>query len=101
MLHLRVVCPEDLRARVLDVLHDRSGVVAVVSSDDSTHGVVISADLARECADGVLSDLHRLGVGKRGMVALDPIDAAFGTLVDQAERDAPGEGADAMIWDEL
>jgi uncharacterized hydrophobic protein (TIGR00271 family) len=101
MLHLRVVCPADLEQSVLGVLHDRPGVVAVVSHDDSTHGTVVSADLARECADGVLRELHGLGVGKRGLVALDPIDTAFGALVDKAERDAPGEGADAVIWDEL
>jgi uncharacterized hydrophobic protein (TIGR00271 family) len=101
MVHLRVVCPEDLEPRVLDVLHHRVGVVAVVSHDDSTHGSVVSADLARECVNGVLDDLREIGVGDRGLIALDPIDAAFGALVDKAEQDAPGEGADALIWDEL
>ena len=101
MLHLRIVCPHDLESQALDLLHGRIGVVAVTHCDDSTHGTVISADVARECADQVLADLRRIGVGERGLVALDPIDAAFGALVDQAERDAPGEGADALIWDEL
>jgi uncharacterized hydrophobic protein (TIGR00271 family) len=101
MLHLRVVCPDDLEQQVLDVLHDRVGVVAVVSHDDSSHGAVISADLARECADRVLDDLRAIGVDERGLIAIDPIDAAFGALVDKAERDAPGEGADALIWAEL
>lgn len=101
MLHLRVICPEDLEEQVLDALHDRTGVVAVVRSSDCADGAMVSADVARECADGVLEDLRRLGVEKRGLVALDPIDAAFGALVDKAESDAPGEGADALIWDEL
>jgi uncharacterized hydrophobic protein (TIGR00271 family) len=101
MLHLRVVCPETLKPQVLDVLDDRPGVVALISTDDSSHGTVVSADLARECADVVLADLRRIGIGEHGLIALDPIDAAFGRLVDEAEADAPGEGADAVIWDEL
>ena len=76
-------------------------MVAVSSVSGSSHGVVVSADLARECADGVLRELHSRGVSDRGLVALDPIDAAFGGLVDKAEKDAPGEGVDALIWDEL
>jgi uncharacterized hydrophobic protein (TIGR00271 family) len=35
------------------------------------------------------------------MVTLDPVDTAVGPLADKAEREAPGEGADALIWDEL
>jgi uncharacterized hydrophobic protein (TIGR00271 family) len=101
MLHLRVVCPDDLADRVLGVLCNRTGVVAVVSTPNSTHGTIVSADLARECANAVLDDLHHVGVGERGLVALDPVDAAFGALVDKAESEAPGEGADALIWDEL
>jgi uncharacterized hydrophobic protein (TIGR00271 family) len=101
MLHLRVVCPLDMQTQVLDVLRDRDGVVAVTQYADSSHGAVVTADLARECTNAVLTDLRAAGVADRGLVALDPIDAAFGALVDRAERDAPGEGADALIWDEL
>jgi uncharacterized hydrophobic protein (TIGR00271 family) len=35
------------------------------------------------------------------MITLDPIDTAVGTLARTAEDDAPGEGVDALIWDEL
>ena len=101
MLHLRVVCPASYEDDVLGLLTDRVGVVAVASGQDSSHGLVVHADLARESADGVLADLHRAGIGECGLIALDPIDAAFGALVDKAEKDAPGEGVDAVIWDEL
>ncbi|MGH2882907.1 MAG: DUF389 domain-containing protein [Solirubrobacteraceae bacterium] len=101
MLHLRVVCPQDLEQPVLDLLTGRTGVVAVMRASGSTDGAVIDADLARECADGVIVGLRHLGVDRRGLIAIDPIDAAFGALVDKAEADAPGEGADAVIWDEL
>jgi uncharacterized hydrophobic protein (TIGR00271 family) len=101
MLHLRIVCPQDAADDVVTSLRDHAGVVAVVVGAESTDGSMISADLARECADAVLRDLHHLGVLRTGMVALDPIDAAFGSLADQAEKRAPGEAADAVIWDEL
>src|SRR4051812_45319893 len=101
MLHLRVICPDELEPKVVAALRSRSGVVAVHSAGDTADGRLVTADLARECGDAVLRDLHDLGIQQRGMVALDPVDTAFGTLVDRAEDDAPGEAADAVIWDEL
>jgi uncharacterized hydrophobic protein (TIGR00271 family) len=101
MLQLRVVCPRSLEADVVPALRARPGVVAVTSCGDSSDGVVITADLARECADAVLKELRTQGVFDQGLIALSAPDAAFGALVDSAEQDAPGDGADAVIWDEL
>lgn len=100
MLHLRVVCPPALVPDVVDALTGKAGVIAITQGD-SSHGSVVTADLARECVDKVLDRLHELGVGDQGMIALDPVDTALGTLVTTAEKDAPGEAADALIWDEL
>jgi uncharacterized hydrophobic protein (TIGR00271 family) len=104
MVHLRVVCPEALVPAVVGSLSGRPGVVALTSArlgEASPGEAVVEADLARECADEALGELHRLGVIDVGMATLDPIDTAIGYLVDKAEREAPGEGADALIWDEL
>lgn len=101
MLHLRVVIPQALSAEVVDVLHGRPGVVAITTTPDTTHGDVVSAYVARECADDLLTDLRAAGVDRHGLVALDSVEASFGGLAEKAERDAPGEGADAVIWDEL
>ncbi len=101
ILHLRIVCPQQLLEQSVDVLSDRPGVVAITAGGDCGDGAVLHADLARECADDVLGDLRRLGVTRVGMITLDPIDTAIGELADKAERDAPGEGADAVVWDEL
>jgi uncharacterized hydrophobic protein (TIGR00271 family) len=100
LLHLRVVCPAESVPDVLTALRDRPGVVAITETD-SSDGRVIGADLARECADDVLEFLHRSGATKAGMVTLDPVETAVGPLADKAERDAPGEAADALVWDEL
>jgi uncharacterized hydrophobic protein (TIGR00271 family) len=104
MVHLRVVCPETLAPAVVGSLSGRPGVVALTSAPlgaASPGESEVQADLARESANDALGELRSLGVVDVGMVTLDPIDTAIGHLADQAERDAPGEGADALIWDEL
>jgi uncharacterized hydrophobic protein (TIGR00271 family) len=101
MVHLRVVCPEETAQQVLDTLDGQVGVVAVRRHGATSDGTQITADLARECADDVFTALRGLGVLERGMATLEPLDMAIGSLVARAEGDAPGEGADALIWDEL
>ena len=101
LLHLRVVAPKETAERVADVLARIDGAVAVQVLGETSHGWGVTADLARECVDGVLAELHRLGVADHGMITLEPLDTAIGALARQAEEDAPGEAADALIWDEL
>ena len=101
MMHLRIVCPQSQVATVVDRLSDRAGVIAVTHGGEASDGCVIAADLARESVDGVLEDLHQIGVHDEGMIALNPVDTALGRLVTAAEKNAPGEAADALIWDEL
>lgn len=101
MVHLRVVSPPAMVDDVLDVLTDRVGVIAVAHAHDSSSGPVVLADLARESADGVLADLRRIGLSERGMITLYPVPTALGGLVHRAEEEAPGQGDDALVWDEL
>ena len=101
MLHLRVVCPDADAMAVLDVLGDVRGAVALTSGVTSSSGTVVTADVARESIDPLLDRLRSVGVLDRGMVSLTPLDTAIGALATRAEDDAPGEGADALIWDDL
>ncbi|HVU92575.1 MAG TPA: DUF389 domain-containing protein [Jatrophihabitans sp.] len=101
LLHLRVVAPRETADRVVDVLSGHPGAVAVRLAGESSDGWVVTADLARECTDDVLDRLHAFGVGDSGLITLEPLDTALGVLADRADRDAPGEAADAVIWDEL
>jgi uncharacterized hydrophobic protein (TIGR00271 family) len=100
LLHLRIVCPDGLDA-VLRTLTDRPGVVAVHPAGESSHGPVVTADVARESVEGVIADLRDLGAFDQGLLTLEPLDTSLGGLARRAEDDAPGEGADALIWDEL
>jgi uncharacterized hydrophobic protein (TIGR00271 family) len=101
MLHLRVVCPQETAEQVAEVLANHIGVVAIRRGGETSDGFEVTADLARECAAEVLASLHELDVADSGMITMEPLDTALGKLVRDAERDAPGEGADALIWDEL
>ena len=64
-------------------------------------GDLIQADLARECVQKVLSGLRELGVDRRGSISLHAVDMAIGDGVRRAERNAPGDAADAVIWQEV
>ncbi|MGN6608968.1 MAG: DUF389 domain-containing protein [Jatrophihabitans sp.] len=101
MLHLRVVCSEPNAEAVLESLRAQAGVVAIRRAGETSDGVEITADLARESGEKVFDALRALDVFDSGMASLEPLDTAVGTLVDRAEEDAPGEGADALIWTEL
>ena len=98
MLHLRVICPETAARSVAKELTRHVGVVNVRRTGETSSGWEVVADLPREVGDEVLSALRDLDVA---MISMEPLDTAIGPLVDQAEKDAPGEGADALIWDEL
>lgn len=101
MLHLRVICSQDRAARVVDALTDQVGAVAVRAAGETSDGCEITADIARESAEKVLEALHALDVCDDGMITMEPLDTAIGALADRAEKDAPGDGADVVIWDEL
>ncbi len=104
MLHLAVVAPGDRSAAVVGALRDEPGVTNLVMSEAAAlkpPGDRIEADVAREAADAVLETLHGLCLQHGGTVTITEVDAAFGDPVDAAERDAPGEGVDAVVWQEI
>jgi len=104
VLHLAVVAPSDRSAAVVNALRDEPGVTNLVSNEGTVlkpPGDRIEADVAREAADAVLETLHGLCLEHGGTVTISEVDAAFGDPIDAAERDAPGEGVDAVVWQEI
>jgi uncharacterized hydrophobic protein (TIGR00271 family) len=106
---LRVLCPDgdgdgDLAGRVLDVLALEPGAVHVVRLRGAAvdpPGDVVEADLARESVDEVLDALRDLGCAAHGGIVLETLDTVISEAADRAEAAAPGEGVDAVVWDEL
>ena len=107
MNRLRVLCPDDDRGladRVLEVLAAEPGAVHVVRLRGAAvdpPGDVVEADVARESVDEVLDALRELGCVRRGGIVLETLDTVISDAADRAEEAAPGEGVDAVVWDEL
>src|SRR4051812_12689845 len=104
MLHLRVIAPVEIRDDVIDVLRREPGVTHLVVHRDAALepvGDEITADVAREAANDVVGDLKKLGLKRHGAITLDVVDTVVSTAAYRAEKEAEGDPADAVIWDEL
>jgi uncharacterized hydrophobic protein (TIGR00271 family) len=104
VLHLRLICPPDRTGQVMDLLDRSVGVAHVALFPGAAvrpPGDVIEADLARECVDAMLTELASFGLAHHGAVTVESLDTVLSDAADEAERAAPGEGVDAVVWDEL
>ena len=104
MLHLRAICPAERTDAVLALLKRHPGVTHLVllrGAAVDPVGDVVEADVAREATDAVVASLCELGVDRDGGVTLEVIDTALSDAADRAEVAAPGDGADAVVWEEL
>lgn len=104
MLHLRVIAPTDMRDDVLAVLRGEVGVANIALHAGAALepvGDEITADIARECANGVIKELKALDIQHRGAITLEVLDTILSTRAHRAENEAEGDPADAVVWDEL
>jgi uncharacterized hydrophobic protein (TIGR00271 family) len=104
VLHLRAIVPPDHTEAVVTRLREHPGVAHVVLLPGAAvmpKGDVVEADVAREATDEVIGALCELGVDHSGGITLEQIDTALSDAADEAEARAPGDGADAMVWEEL
>ncbi|MEO3776366.1 DUF389 domain-containing protein [Micromonospora sp. B11E3] len=104
MLHLRVIAPPDQTAAVADLLGADPGVthLAVLPGvARQPRGDLILCDVVRERADNVLRGLQEIGVEARGAIAADDVELTLSTAAEHAAEEAPGSGADAVVWDEV
>ncbi|NGX08302.1 DUF389 domain-containing protein [Mycobacteroides franklinii] len=104
MLHVRVIAPADLSDQVVEFLSTTTGVAHIVrvpKAAISPAGDVITADVARETANEVLDGLKSIDIDKRGSITAEVLDTVISQTAYEAEDDAEGDPADAVIWDEL
>lgn len=104
MLHLRLVVPANRTDEVTGLLERTVGtahlaVLPGVSRDPV--GDVVLCDVAREAGDELIAELRRLGVAEYGAITVENLDLTLSARADRAEEAAPGEGADAVLWEEL
>ena len=104
MLHLRVICTPDRTDEVCGVLDRAVGVAHVVVLPGTAvrpSGDLIEADLARECVDAVLAELTVRSLDHDGAITLESLDTVLSDAATRAEEAAPGDGVDAVVWEEL
>jgi hypothetical protein len=104
VLHLRLICPAERTDEVGELLDHSVGVAHVVVIRGAAvrpPGDVVEADIARECADELLAGLTALSLDHDGAITLESLDTVLSDAADAAEEAAPGQGADAVVWDEL
>jgi uncharacterized hydrophobic protein (TIGR00271 family) len=104
MVHVRLVVPHELTDQVLELLCQSPAVFSVAHFPDAAHkpeGDLVMADLAREDASVIISDLRELDLHKKGTIAIEAIDSAISDAADAAEKHAKGMQSDAVIWEQV
>ncbi|MDV9188266.1 DUF389 domain-containing protein [Streptomyces sp. SR27] len=104
MLHLRMIVPPERTTSAIALIESTVGtthLVVLPGVARDPHGDVVMCDMARESADELLHGLRDMKIDQDGSIAVDGIDLSMSTRADKAEREAPGEGADAVIWEQL
>ncbi|MFF7650689.1 DUF389 domain-containing protein [Streptomyces sp. NPDC007983] len=104
MLHLRLIVPADRTDAVVRLLEGTVGTAHLIVLPGAARdpaGDVVLCDVAREAGDGLLGELRALGLDEHGSIAVDDIGLSLSKRADRAEADAPGEGADAVLWEHL
>jgi uncharacterized hydrophobic protein (TIGR00271 family) len=104
LLQLRVTVPPDRTDRVRELFENDAGtahLAVLPGASVSPAGDLVLADVARESADALVSALRDLDVHRDGAIALTTIDAAVSSAARRAEEQAPGDAADAVVWEQV
>lgn len=104
LLHLRLIVPAGRTDEVVDLLERTVGtthLVVLTGAARDPVGDVVLCDVAREAADELIGVLRELGVDEHGAITVERTDLTLSASAERAEEDAPGEGADAVLWEEL
>ncbi|MCX6470110.1 MAG: DUF389 domain-containing protein [Corynebacteriales bacterium] len=104
MLHLRIIAPDHCAGDVVTLLREAVGVTHLIVHPGAAvepAGDLVEADITREAVNDVLDDLLALGLTHDGAITMEPLDTVISDAAVRAEKDAPGDPDDAIIWEEL
>lgn len=102
MLHLQLRVPEDRLDAVVDLLTEDDTVTNVAVFPHGFRkpaGALVLADIAREGANPVVAALRALDLHHDGSIMLSEPGTLFSDATEAAERAAPGEPDDGVVWD--
>ena len=98
---MRVNCPAHLSEQAQAILSSDNGVSALsVIKGASTRpvGDLIYADIPRENANHVITELRALGIDHEGTIVINDAPTWISQKAFEAEAQAPGAGSDAVVW---
>ncbi|MEU9301525.1 DUF389 domain-containing protein [Streptomyces sp. NPDC048269] len=104
MLHLRMITPPDRTEAVVEIVERTVGTTHLAVLKGAARvppGDLVLCDVAREAGDELLHELQALGIDEDGSIAVEDIDLSLSKRADEAEEEAPGEAADAVLWEQL
>ncbi|QDY78561.1 DUF389 domain-containing protein [Streptomyces qinzhouensis] len=104
MLHLRLIVPADRTTAVVRLVENTVGtahLAVLPGAARDPEGDLVLCDVARESCDELIADLRTLGIDESGSIAVEDIHLSLSRRADRAEAEAPGEGADAVLWEHL
>ena len=104
MLHLRIIVPPDRTAAVQELLTHKQAVTHVVvlrGAAVEPVGDLVFCDVVREGASAIIARLRELDIDRDGSIMLEKVDTTLSRAADRAERQVPGLGVDAVVWEEV
>jgi uncharacterized hydrophobic protein (TIGR00271 family) len=104
MLNLRILAPTKLTDNVVQILEDDpyvSGIAVLRAAAIRPAGDLVFADVAREAANDIVTQLRDLGVHREGTIEIQPVTTWLSGRGFDAECKAPGSSADAVVWAEV
>lgn len=104
MLTVRVTAPHDLAGRLAVELEGHptvSGLVRIPSVALDGAGDLLIFETAREDTDEVTAMFEKEGVAAVGGIVITSPDVVVSEAADAAERAAPGNPADGVIWEQV
>ncbi|MEE1756048.1 DUF389 domain-containing protein [Streptomyces sp. SP18CS02] len=104
MLHLRLIVPAERTDEAVRAIRRTVGtthLAVVPGAALDPPGDLVLCDVAREAGDQLIAELRGLGIDTSGSITVDDIGLSLSRHADRAEEEAPGEGADAVLWEKL
>ncbi|MFF3317197.1 DUF389 domain-containing protein [Streptomyces sp. NPDC003035] len=104
MLHLRIIVPPEQTEAAVQLIEKTVGtthLVVLPGAARDPSGDLVLCDVAREAGDELLQGLRELNIPQEGSIAVENIDLSLSKRADEAEEEAPGEAADAVLWEQL
>jgi uncharacterized hydrophobic protein (TIGR00271 family) len=104
VLHLRVYSPSEITEAVVEMLSGHAGVSSMALLRDASvvpPGDLVLLDVVREEANDVVDRLRALGIARVGTVQLEQVPSWISQRGFEAERNAAGSSADAVVWSDV